>query len=91
MNLKRKLKLFWTEHRDPILFWSIVIIVVIFITQSLNAMAISKANKEQEASNELINENIITITKEEEKDNEEVIEKFLKYCTNGNIDRKSVV
>lgn len=83
MNLKRNLKIFWVEHSDPILFWSIVFLVVIFITQSLNFLA--KANKEKETANEIESKNIITITKEEDKDNKEIIEKFLKYCADDNI------
>lgn len=78
MGLNRELKLFWADHRDPILFWSMVIAGVIFITQTLNAMV--KAGKEQDNSNQIINETIITITQEENQENKELIEKFINFC-----------
>lgn len=87
MYFKRELKLFWAKYSNPILFWSIVFIVVIFIIQSLNAYV--KNNNYQEDSNILQNEieNIITITEEEKIENEELIQKFIDFCKNKKLDQ----
>lgn len=83
MGIKRELKLFWADHSDPILFWSMVIAGVIFITQTLNALTPSK----EESQNEILNQTIITITKEEDKDNQELITKFLDFCKKEQIEQ----
>lgn len=83
MGIKRELKLFWADHSDPILFWSMVIAGVIFITQTLNALTPSK----EERQNEILNQTIITITKEEDKDNQELITKFLDFCKKEQIEQ----
>ncbi len=80
-KLKRSLKIFWTEHGTPILFWAIVIVAIIFIIQTLNFFAIKK--EEQKVN---INKNTGTntnISKVEETKDKQIIRQFIEFCEQG--------
>ena len=75
-SIRRKIKIFWLEHRDPILLYTSVIIGIILVVQFLNQMAIEKKETEK-----LNNTNIV---KEENYNynvkDKPLIENFIKYC-----------
>ena len=75
MGLKSKMKIFWSEHRDPILFYIIIVVVLI---KGLNRLAGNRLN-ENEANNE------IEISFQENKENKKLIDEFLEYCRNKQI------
>ena len=77
MGLKSKMKIFWSEHRDPILFYIIIVVVLI---KGLNRLAGNRLN-ENEANNE------IEISFQENKENKKLIDEFLEYCRNKQIEK----
>ncbi len=81
-SLKRKIKIFWTEHSDPILFYTIVIIAVFLILKGLNALAImnQKNNSNKIANNSYINQ-------EENINNKTLVKKFIENCKEKNIEK----
>lgn len=82
-KFRRTLKIFWTEHGTPILFWIIVIIVVIIITQSLNNYAIKQQNKKKE---DIYQKNIEQPIFKENNANTQLVKKFIDYCENEQIE-----
>ena len=50
-SIRRRIKIFWLDHRDPILFYTIMIAGIIIIVQILNQIAISRS-AEKEISKE---------------------------------------
>lgn len=85
-KLRRNLRIFWTEHSDPILFYTIFIVIIILVVQGLNALAIkNKEKKEETVKNNIVQEGVKQITKEEEKVGKELIESFISYCKKGDI------
>ena len=44
MGLKSKMKIFWSEHRDPILFYIIIVVVLI---KGLNRLAGNRLNENE--------------------------------------------
>lgn len=84
-KLRRALKIYWTEHGTPILFWTIVIAVIIFIVQILNFFAIQKEKQKINISNSTgMNTNI---TKTEKNKDKEIIHKFVELCEQSNIEQ----
>lgn len=79
-SIKRRIKLFWLDHRDPILFYSMVIIGIILIVQLLNNIAIQK----EEENNSIIAEKqeVNNINTKEDND---LIESFINYCKENKI------
>ena len=45
-SIRRKIKFFWLEHRDPIILYSSVIIGIILVVQFLNQRVIEKNKAE---------------------------------------------
>ena len=45
-SIKRYIKIFFTEHGDPIKFYTILIVLIIVIVQSLNTIVKNKNNKD---------------------------------------------
>lgn len=84
--LRRKLKIFWTEHGNPILFYTLFIVIIILGVQGLNALAIKKQEeKEESIKKNMAQKSVTKITKEEENAGKELIESFILYCKKGNI------
>lgn len=75
-SIRRKIKIFWLEHRDPILLYSGVIIGIILVVQFLNQMAIEKKKAEQMSNTNITNEEIYTYNIKDET----LIEDFIEYC-----------
>lgn len=80
MGLKSKMKIFWSEHRDPILFYIIIILGILLLIKGLNKLAGNRLN-ENEANNE------IEISFQENKENKKLIDEFLQYCRNKQIEK----
>lgn len=83
-KIRRALKIFWIEHGTPILFWIIVLIVVIFIVQGLNSLAIKQQQYEKK-ENSTNSTKINDISTKEKEQNIELINSFLNYCKNKQI------
>lgn len=84
-NIRRALKVFWTEHGTPILFWGIVIIVIIVITQALNNYTIQKNNKKvtmQKSNSSIIKQQVF----KENNQNTKLVNQFIEYCKNEQIE-----
>lgn len=82
-KLRRSLKIFWTEHGTPILFWTIVIVAIMFIIQILNFFAVKK--EEQKVNN---NTEISTnISKAEKNKDKEIIRQFIGFCQKGDVEQ----
>lgn len=87
-SIRRRIKIFWLDHRDPILFWLIIFGVTIIIVQILNE------NAKQNNVNE--NKELNTITAEREEyykyateylnEDMELITNFIEFCKNNNIE-----
>lgn len=75
-SIRRKIKIFWLEHRDPILLYSGIIIGIILVVQFLNQMAIEKKKSEQMNNTNITNEGIYSYNIKDET----LIEDFIKYC-----------
>lgn len=84
MNLKRKIKIFWVEHGDPILLSIILIAGVIIIVQGLNYMAVKRKKETNNNINNITEENVEIEKKTNE--NKQLIERFIQYCDDGNIE-----
>ena len=83
-NIRRRIKIFWLDHRDPILFYSIVIGVVIIIVQILNELTIynNAIKKEQLNTDSVTEEQHYKYRREDEI----LIETFIEYCKDKNIE-----
>lgn len=77
-TIRRKIKIFWLEHSDPIIFFGGIIIGVIIITQILNRLAIEK--KENEVNSNNVNENTVTQTYIYSTEDKKTIQNFINYC-----------
>lgn len=77
-TIRRKIKIFWLEHSDPIIFFGSIIIGVILITQFLNKLAIEK--KENEVNSNSVNGNTVTQTYIYSKEDKKLIQKFIDHC-----------
>lgn len=88
MGLRSKIEIFWSEHRDPILFYLLLFIVIVIIVQGLNSIAKMMKIEENETSNNINNqiENEMVITVKEDKTNRKLVEQFLEYCKNNKIE-----
>ena len=89
MGLKSKIKIFWSEHRDPILFYLLLFIVIVLIVQGLNSIAKMMNIEENEINNNNINNQIgneMIVTVKEDKTNRKLVEQFLDYCKNNKIE-----
>ena len=85
MGLKSKIEIFWSEHRDPILFYTIIIGSIIVITQCLNLVA--KANIAQnQIAEENSNQIEVKTSPKEDIENKKLVEQFLEYCKNNKIE-----
>ncbi len=82
--LRRNIKIFWTEHGTPILFWTIVIIAVILIVQGLNRLAIKNSEKNSTHKNQINNVMQENIDKED-KTYTAKVNQFISYCKNSQI------
>ncbi len=82
-KLRRALKIYWTEHGTPILFWSIVIIAIIAIVQALNYYTIQQNSRKNSTLQK--NTSYQQIFKED-KTNTELVNQFLQYCTDKQIE-----
>lgn len=80
-DIRRALKIFWTEHGTPILFWIIVITVIFAIIQILNFYAIK--NNQQKGQGKI--ETKVSISKEENIKNKDIISDFVEFCNKGKI------
>lgn len=81
-SLRRKIKIFWTEHGTPILFWGIVLVALIFSLKILNQIAINNTKTNQNLKDQVKQEEAY----KEDKENIELINIFLNYCKDGRID-----
>lgn len=79
MGLKNKMKIFWSEHRDSTLFYIIIIIAVLLIIRGLNKLAENRVEE-----NKINNE--IEVSFREDKENKKLINDFLQYCKNKQIE-----
>lgn len=79
MGLKNKMKIFWSEHRDSTLFYIIIIIAVLLIIRGLNKSAENRVEE-----NKINNE--IEVSFREDKENKKLINDFLQYCKNKQIE-----
>lgn len=84
-SLRRKIKIFWTEHGTPILFWALVVLGVIIIVQLLNNYAIQK-NKNRNSTNVQTQNTIQQSNYSENKDYTALVNQFLNYCKNGQVE-----
>ena len=84
MGWKSKIKIFWSEHSDPILFYAIVVVVGIVVIRGIGYILsfTTKEKIKEQNTNQIKQES--SISNEEEKFNQELIEKFMNYCRNNN-------
>lgn len=80
--IKRRIKIFWLDHRDPILFYSIVIASIIIIVQFLNQIAIQKEKEEKNSYISTEVEKYKTYSIEDQK----LVESFINYCKETKIE-----
>lgn len=80
-DIRRALKVFWTEHGTPILFWIIVIAVIFVIIQILNFYAIKNNQQKGQGKTEIK----ASISKEENIKNKDIISNFVEFCNKGKI------
>lgn len=74
-SIRRRIKIFWLEHSDPIIFYSIVIIVIILIVQFFNRLAIEKNKSDETATSETTTESYIY-----NAEDKKLIENFVNLC-----------
>lgn len=82
-ELRRKIKILWTEHGIPILFWAIILVIVFAIIQLLNYNAMQNLEK-----GDRVEQKNTTAEPAIYRENEaytKLINNFLEYCKNGNI------
>lgn len=84
MDLKRKIKIFWVEHGDPILLAIILIAGIIIIVQGLNYMIVKRNEKTNNNINSVAKEN--SNMQQEINENKQLIERFIQYCNEDNIE-----
>lgn len=76
-SIRRKIKVFWLDHRDPILFYSMVIIGIIIVVQFLNQIAIQKSEEETTSNSvDTMTQNYNNYSADDKK----LIEDFISFC-----------
>lgn len=83
-SIRRRIKIFWLDHRDPILFYTIMIAGIIIIVQILNQIAISRSAEKEISNNIHIKDEQYSEYKKEDK---KLIETFIEYCKENNIEK----
>ena len=84
---RRKIKVFWVEHGDPIKFYGIIIIAIILIVQGLNAIAVKQNELIEKERREEIEKNTVSVKIQENKNYTEIVESFIDYCKKGQIEK----
>lgn len=82
-ELRRKIRIFWIEHGIPILFLFVVLVIIFAVIQLLNYNAMQKLEKKNRLEQENTTAELSTYKKNE--DYTKLINNFLEYCKNGNI------
>ena len=85
-SIRRAIKIFWSEHSGPIIFYTIVFTVIILVVQGLNAVAKNKLSREK--AKESLNQNAIvqdSIKNANQKEEKKLIDQFIKACIENNI------
>lgn len=83
-SIRRRIKIFWLDHRDPIIFYSMFIAGIIVVVQFLNNMAILKSEEDKE-NNNIKNEQCYDYRTS--KKDKELIGEFITYCKENNIEK----
>lgn len=86
-QLRRKIKIFWTEHGTPILFWVLVVVGVIIIVQLLNNYAIKKVEKQNASKRQIQNTTTQNSSYQGNRDYTALVNQFLDYCKNGQVEQ----
>ena len=82
MGLKSKIEIFWSEHRDPILFYAILGIGIIIIMRGIYMLTAKVDNKDEESlDNNVKLEDTIAIS-QSSKDDRKLVNQFIEYCKN---------
>lgn len=82
-RIKRKIKIFWTEHGDPIKFYLIFFTIIILSLHGINWI-FKQSKKTSRVEN--ISKNDTKIEKVENTKYIELIEEFLQYNKEGKVD-----
>lgn len=77
-TIRRKIKIFWLEHSDPIIFFGGIIIGVILITQFLNRLVIEKS--EEEAKYNVVDGSTVVQKYTYSTEDKKLIQSFIDYC-----------
>lgn len=89
-KIRRALKIFWTEHGIPILFWTIVFVIVFVIIQLLNNYSIKQNEKNNNTQVQSINIEQQNIYQENEEYTT-LINQFIECLENEQIEQAYVM
>lgn len=84
-KIRRKIKIFWMEHSDPIIFYTLIVFCIIFIVQILNKVAIEKQKDNNTTTyneNSAVSNNSYSYNKKDK----ETIQEFIEYCKKNEIE-----
>lgn len=86
-KFRRKIKVFWVEHSDPIVFYSLIILAIILIVQGLNTLAIKQNQLKEKSKREKIESKTINLNIKENEKYTSLIENFIDYCKKEKVEK----
>lgn len=88
MSIIGKIKIFWSEHGNPILLAILIALGIVLVVQGLNQYAIQREKKELQQEKSKVNNSISTNIKDsKEKEDKKLIRIFLEYNQNERTDK----
>ena len=89
MSIIGKIKIFWSEHGNPILLAILIALGIVLVVQGLNQYAIQREKKELQQEKSKVNNSISTNIKDsKEKEDKKLIRIFLEYNQNERTDKE---
>lgn len=85
--LRRKIKVFWTEHGDSVLFYGGILIAIILVIQGLNSLAIKQNEYKNKVKEKEKIENTVKYNVAEKNNYTKLVNDFISLCKNNEIEK----
>ncbi len=86
MGLRSKIEIFWSEHRDPILFYAILGIGIIIIMRGIYMLTSRVDNQDEEILDNNVKLEDTIVTSQSSKDERKLVNQFIEYCKNEKLE-----
>lgn len=80
MNFERNIRLFFVKYGRRLFIFVLIVLTTLFILKTINNLVESNSKDVKQNSNKVI------VSEKEQREDEDVIEKFVEYCNKGDIE-----